>query len=107
MVNNLFVGPTHCDVNHPNSRHIMDCHRFYHCKDTAEGPELVEKTCGPYMMYNHETQVCDWPATVIALRPECAGAYQLFDYCALYFCYTESDDLVTCKLPSGLACNND
>lgn len=85
MVNNSFVGPMHCDVNNPNSLDAVDCHRFYHCKDTAEGPELVEKTCGPYMMYNHEKQVCDWPATVIALRPECAGAYQLFDYCAWYF----------------------
>jgi Chitin binding Peritrophin-A domain. len=78
LINNSIVGPTHCDVNNPNSRDTVDCHRFYHCKDTAEGPELVEKTCGPYMMYNHEKQVCDWPATVIALRPECAGAYQLF-----------------------------
>jgi len=85
MINNSFVGPTHCDVNNPNSRDTADCHRFHHCKDTAEGPELVEKTCGPYMMYNHEKQVCDWPATVIALRPDCAGAYHLFDYCALYF----------------------
>jgi hypothetical protein len=66
--------PTHCDVNNPNSPDTVDCHRFYHCKDTAEGPELVEKTCGPYMMYNHKIQVCDWPATVIALRPECAAA---------------------------------
>ncbi|KDR23192.1 Hemocytin, partial [Zootermopsis nevadensis] len=65
--------PIHCDVNNPNSRDVKDCHRFYHCKDTLEGPELVEKTCGPFMMYNHEKQVCDWPATVIGLRPECAA----------------------------------
>ncbi|PNF36643.1 hypothetical protein B7P43_G19101, partial [Cryptotermes secundus] len=65
--------PRYCDVNNPNSPHPGDCHRFYHCKDTLEGPELVEKTCGPYMMYNHMKQVCDWPATVIALRPECAA----------------------------------
>jgi hypothetical protein len=77
MVNNTIVGPTHCDVNNPNSRDTVDCHRFYHCQDTADGPELVEKTCGPYMLYNHEKQVCDWPATVIALRPECEGMLRI------------------------------
>jgi hypothetical protein len=74
--NDSIAGPKYCDVNNPNSRHPGDCHRFYHCKDTLEGPELVEKTCGPYMMYNHMKQVCDWPAAVIALRPECAGTVQ-------------------------------
>jgi hypothetical protein len=85
MVNNSFVSPMHCDVNNRNSQDTVDCHHFYHCKNTAEVPELVEKTCGPYMMYNHEKQVCDWPATLIALWPECAGVHRLFYYCALYF----------------------
>jgi hypothetical protein len=91
------AGPIHCDVNNPNSRHAGDCHRFYHCKDTPEGPELIEKTCGPYMMYNHEKQVCDWPATVIGLRPECAGIVQVFnlqyyiDYQLTFLVYFSSE----------------
>jgi hypothetical protein len=81
-----FSGPILCDVNNPNSRDAKDCHRFYHCVDTLEGPELVEKTCGRFMMYNHEKQVCDWPETVIKLRPECAGMVKVFSfhYCPDY-----------------------
>ncbi|XP_069683352.1 hemocytin isoform X2 [Periplaneta americana] len=65
--------PQLCDVTKPNSPHPVDCHLFYHCKDTLAGPEQVEKSCGPHMMYNPAKQVCDWPNAVIALRPECAG----------------------------------
>ncbi|XP_068082174.1 hemocytin [Anabrus simplex] len=67
-------GHIPCDVTHPNSPHEVDCHIFYHCKDTPEGPELVEKTCGPFTMYNRDTQVCDHSYNVIAKWPHCASS---------------------------------
>lgn len=84
-----------CDVARPNQPHPKDCHAFYQCVPGLEGPELVEKSCGPDMLYNPDTQVCDWPATVALLRPECGstpvttvspvitttGLYKGFDFC--------------------------
>lgn len=60
-----------CDIAHPNQAHPKDCHAFYHCVPGLEGPELIEKTCGPDMLYNPALQICDWPASVISQRPEC------------------------------------
>lgn len=60
-----------CDESTPHVQHAADCHLFYHCEPSAEGPVLVEKSCGPHMMYNPSTQVCDWPASVMNVRPEC------------------------------------
>lgn len=60
-----------CDPKVPNKAHESDCHAFYHCSPGVFGPELVEKTCGKDMMYNPETQVCDWPSNVVLIKPEC------------------------------------
>lgn len=60
-----------CDVSTPHKQHAADCHLFYHCEPSVQGPVLVEKSCGPHMMYNPRTQVCDWPASVMSVRPEC------------------------------------
>lgn len=72
------VAATHipsgiCDTKRPNQPHPKDCHNFYHCSDGMLGPELIEKSCGKDMMFNPESQVCDWPSTVISLRPECSA----------------------------------
>merc|ERR1712123_330408 len=42
-----------------------DCHIFYQC-DLNPQP----MSCGD-MMFNSLRQVCDWPSTVLQLRPEC------------------------------------
>jgi len=42
-----------------------DCHVFYQC-DINQQP----MSCGN-MMFNSYRQVCDWPSTVLQLRPEC------------------------------------
>ncbi|XP_070162344.1 hemocytin isoform X2 [Polyergus mexicanus] len=68
------IGPKECDVTHPNSPHPTNCQLFYHCVLTPTGHELVEKSCGPGTLYNSETQVCDWPAEVVRMRPECSIA---------------------------------
>lgn len=55
----------------PNKEHPTDCHLFYECAPTDNGFELVEKSCGRDMMYNPRTMVCDWPAAVQLLKPNC------------------------------------
>jgi hypothetical protein len=47
---------------------------FYHCVDRLNGIEQVEKTCNPPTMFNPDTMVCDWPESVMRIRPECAIA---------------------------------
>ncbi len=31
----------------------------------------MPKSCGPFLMFNPVTRVCDWPPIVMAVRPEC------------------------------------
>jgi len=48
-----------------------DCHIFYQC-DLNPQP----MSCGD-MMFNSYRQVCDWPSTVVQVRPECRELEQL------------------------------
>merc|ERR1711892_1236094 len=48
-----------------------DCHIFYQC-DLNPQP----MTCGD-MMFNSFRQICDWPTTVLQVRPECRQEEQL------------------------------
>ncbi|XP_076276507.1 hemolectin isoform X2 [Lasioglossum baleicum] len=64
--------PEKCSVQHPSQPHPTDCHLFYRCTPGIGENELVEMSCGEHMFYNPQTQVCDWPANVIAQRPECS-----------------------------------
>lgn len=71
-------GP--CDDTKPIQEHPSDCHLFYQCVPGMYGSELVEKTCGPDMMYNPQRMVCDFPSQVYLVRPECEefeGIFQL------------------------------
>lgn len=61
-----------CSVEQPNKPHPTDCRLFYQCAPGADGNEFVEKSCGQDLFYNPLVQVCDWPANVIPLRPECS-----------------------------------
>lgn len=65
-----------CDESRPNQEFPGDCALFLQCAPgmgPVEHPNLVEKTCGPHMLYHPHTMTCDWPQTVIATKPECGG----------------------------------
>ncbi|XP_015177061.1 PREDICTED: hemocytin [Polistes dominula] len=55
-----------CEEN-SYKKHPTDCHIFYQCVYNV----WVEKTCGSDMFYNSNFNVCDWPANVVLVRPEC------------------------------------
>ncbi|XP_017781781.1 PREDICTED: hemocytin [Nicrophorus vespilloides] len=57
-----------CDVRKPNEEHPDDCHKFRQCSPITG---LVEKTCGPNMLYNPDTMICDWPQNVLKIKPQC------------------------------------
>ncbi|KAI5641726.1 f5/8 type C domain-containing protein [Phthorimaea operculella] len=61
---------------HPNHPHPTDCTKFYECTPDATNPtkkHAVLKSCGEGLMYNPNLMICDWPASVIAVRPECGS----------------------------------
>ena len=62
-----------CDPARPNSPHPTNCYIFYQCVDRLNGIEQVEKTCNPPTMYNPDTMICDWPQSVMRIRPECGS----------------------------------
>jgi len=57
-----------CTRGHDHIPDQYSCHHFYHCW----GFRLTHKYCGPYLMFNPVTKVCDWPTIVISIRPMCA-----------------------------------
>ncbi|KOX75564.1 Hemocytin [Melipona quadrifasciata] len=61
-----------CDMEDPYKSHPTNCHLFYQCAPGPNGNEFVEKSCGENMFYNPQAQVCDWPANVMLIRPECS-----------------------------------
>lgn len=61
-----------CNIEFPTEPHPTDCHLFYQCTPGLNGNEFIKKSCGENMFYNPQTQVCDWPATVMLIRPECS-----------------------------------
>ncbi|XP_012135564.1 hemolectin [Megachile rotundata] len=60
-----------CSMEQPYKTHPTDCRLFYQCAPGTKGNEYVEKSCGQNMFYNPQSQVCDWPANVMQIRPEC------------------------------------
>ena len=56
-----------CYNGHDHIPDNRDCHTFYHCW----GYRLMPKSCGPFLMFNPVTKVCDWPPLVVAIRPQC------------------------------------
>ena len=57
-------GHDHIPVAH-------SCHAFYHCW----GARITIKHCGPFLMFNPVTKVCDWPHSVKYIRPMCDPSY--------------------------------
>lgn len=66
--------PKRCDPARPHVQHPTSCHLFYHCVDRSNGAEMVEKTCNPPTMFHPVTMVCEWPESVIKVRPECGSS---------------------------------
>ncbi|XP_045445614.1 hemocytin-like [Melitaea cinxia] len=59
---------------HPNNPHPTDCTKFYECTPDVTNPiekHAVLKSCGPGLFYNPKLMICDWPTSVVAIRPEC------------------------------------
>lgn len=62
----------HCDKNVPHVEYPGDCEKFLHCQPMNDGTyKYAEKTCGPTMLFNPITMICDWPAAVLAIKPTC------------------------------------
>lgn len=54
-------------VEHPNS-----CYKFLHCQPAINGSYIYAvKTCYPDMMFNPTNMICDWPASVQKIKPQC------------------------------------
>nr|XP_034840347.1 hemocytin-like [Maniola hyperantus] len=67
--------PFQClDAAHPNHKHPTNCGQFYECTPDVLNPNklhTVLKNCSDGLMYNPIAMVCDWPAAVVPMRPEC------------------------------------
>lgn len=65
---------TVCDPTIPHVEYPGSCYKFRHCQPTIDGGwEYAIKTCGPSMMYNPLSMVCDHIFNVVAMKPECGG----------------------------------
>lgn len=64
-----------CDPKVPNVEHPFSCTKFLQCIMSQNGSYVyTEKTCGDTMMFNPKAMVCDWPASVKAVKPKCGTA---------------------------------
>ncbi|XP_043237348.1 hemocytin-like [Amphibalanus amphitrite] len=62
------VADEKCSPVGAMSPHLSDCHKFLQCG--ANGKQ-VEMSCSSDLMFHPGSGTCDWPAEVIAVRPEC------------------------------------
>lgn len=98
---------TACDPSIPNVEHPFSCTKFLQCVMSQNGSFVyTEKTCGDTMMFNPKAMVCDWPASVQAMKPKCgltpAEPEKPVKYqrvCPAGFVWSE------CALPCNRACN--
>lgn len=93
-----------CDPSVPNIEHPYSCTKFLQCIMAPNGTFIyAEKTCGDTMMFNPKAMVCDWPASVQAIKPACAGKpvekSEKLRECLTGFTWSE------CSLPCNRACH--
>lgn len=63
---------TFCDPKIPHIEHPNSCYKFLHCQPASNGSFMYAvKTCYPNMMFNPSTMICDWPDSVMTLKPRC------------------------------------
>lgn len=74
---------TICDPSIPHIEHPNSCYKFLHCQPAKNGSYVYAvKTCYPDMMYNPTNMICDWPASVKAIKPKCgvdAGEIEIWE----------------------------
>ena len=64
--------PRECSSSVPHVEHPFSCYKFLHCSPTVNNTwEYVEKTCGPSMMFNPDSMICDWDYNVIKIKQKC------------------------------------
>ncbi|KAK4875849.1 hypothetical protein RN001_012271 [Aquatica leii] len=62
-----------CDVTEPKRSSLVDCYKYYQCEMTETGEDIIEKTCGPLLMFNPLILKCDFPKNVEKVKPECSA----------------------------------
>jgi len=91
-----------CDPNVPNVEHPLSCSKFLQCVMAQNGTFIyAEKTCGDSMMFNPKAMVCDWPASVKAIKPKCGTTPEeiVKPQCPPNYVWSE------CAIPCNRACN--
>ncbi|KAL7040824.1 hypothetical protein ACKWTF_000531 [Chironomus riparius] len=90
-----------CDPSVPLVKHPVDCSKYLQCVMSHDGLfEYVEQTCGSSMMFNPTAMVCDWPASVIAINPNCGKPKEeLQGDCPMGYVWND------CAVPCRRACN--
>jgi Chitin binding Peritrophin-A domain/Trypsin Inhibitor like cysteine rich domain len=64
-----------CRPTDPYTDYPGDCNKFRQCMQMLDGSyKYTIKICGANMFYNPVSKVCDWPTSVIQLKPECDEA---------------------------------
>jgi F5/8 type C domain/Chitin binding Peritrophin-A domain len=93
--------PKDCDPNKPNVEHPTDCSKFLQCERNMNGKYMyMEKPCSPGTIFNPKTMICDWPKSVIAIKPSCGKSEQMQgDRCPPTHQWSE------CAIPCKRACN--
>lgn len=101
------VGPiTHstCDLisSVPHIEFPGDCRKFLHCEPDIDGlTKYAEKICGEGTMFNPITMICDWPQSVIAIKPLCGDAAVVVTTPAPFLLPTLPPFVVPAKCPPG------
>lgn len=91
-----YVLYEHCDPAIPNVEHPRSCSMFLQCERGVDGTYVyVEKNCGPGTMYNPKIMVCDFPANVQAIKPDCGKVGGIVERCPPG--YVWSDCAIPCK----------
>ena len=95
-----------CDPTVPHIEYPGDCNKFLHCQPTIDGSwRYVEKTCGPSMMFNPESMVCDWPDSVILQKPSCGKTAPIVTQSEPEGKCTYGEVYSACAVPCGKSCH--
>lgn len=102
---NLVKVNKKCDPTIPHVEYPGDCYKFLHCQPAADGSwTYAEKTCGPTMMFNPNLMICDWIASVKALKPEC-GQVELITPAPILNKCPVGKVWSECAVPCGQSCH--
>lgn len=98
---------TICDPSIPNVEHPFSCSKYLQCIMAQNGSFVyTERTCGDTMMFNPKLMVCDWPASVKSIKPNCGSVpeepikpIRYERECPTGYVYSN------CAIPCNRACN--